>query len=256
MPRNVVAPTGIEPISQEPESCILSIELRGQDKRDAQRYEKIKRTTSVMLTEWQRLEQIIKWVGMSVNSFGREIGLARSENLYQIKRGNNGISRDLADMICKRYPQISKAWVLAGEGDMFLDPMEISALRLPYFEADVEKYVLAPDSYVRAGELRLPMFAGCDFAAVYCGRAMGDEVPTGSVVVMRRVVDMEELVPGSDCLVVCDKRVLFRRLRASDSSEVLRLEAPDTERVDAVEVNKADVREIYRLEGVISPRKY
>ena len=74
-----------------------------------------------MLTEWQRLEQIIKWVGMSVNSFGREIGLSRSENLYQIKRRHNGISRDLAEKICKRYPQISKAWVLAGEGDMMLD---------------------------------------------------------------------------------------------------------------------------------------
>ena len=79
-----------------------------------------------MLTEWQRLEQIIKWVGMSVNSFGREIGLSRSENLYQIKRGHNGISRDLAEMICKRYPQISKAWVLAGEGDMMLDPLDMT----------------------------------------------------------------------------------------------------------------------------------
>ena len=193
---------------------------------------------------------------MSVNSFGREIGLVRSENLYQIKRGNNGISRDLADMICKRYPEISKAWVLAGEGDMFLDPMEMTALRLPYFEADVEKYVLAPNNYSRAGELKLPMYAGCDFAAVYYGRAMGDEVPAGSVVVMRRVEDMEVLVPGSDCLVVSDKLTLFRRLRSSANPEVLRLEAADTERFDAVEIPKKEVREIYRLEGIIQTRKY
>jgi len=209
-----------------------------------------------MLTEWQRLEQIIKWVGMSVNSFGREIGLSRSENLYQIKRGHNGISRDLAEMICKRYPQISKAWVLAGEGDMMLDPLDMTSIRLPYFEADVEKYVLNPNNYSRTGELKMPMFAGCDFAAVYYGRAMGEEVPPGSVVVMRRITDLDSVVPGSDCLVVCDKLVIFRRLRASADPAKMRFEAPDAERFDAVEIPANDILEMYRLEGVILPRKY
>lgn len=36
---------------------------------------------------------------MTVNYFARYIGLTRGENLYRIKRGDNGISRDLADRI-------------------------------------------------------------------------------------------------------------------------------------------------------------
>ena len=209
-----------------------------------------------MQTEWNRIEQIISWTGMSINSFGREIGLARSENLYQIRRGNNGISRDLAEMICKRYPQISKAWVLAGEGDMFLDPLEITALRLPFYDMDVEKYAQSPERHTRAGELKLPMFAGCDFAAVYYGRAMGSEVPAGSIVVMRKVDDWQTLVPGSDCIVVCDKMVLFRRLRRSDNPEVMLLSSPASEQFDTVEVAKSDIRAIYRLEGVIQAKRY
>ena len=35
---------------------------------------------------WQRIEAVIKWANMSTNYFARHIGLARGENLYQIKK--------------------------------------------------------------------------------------------------------------------------------------------------------------------------
>jgi len=53
---------------------------------------------------WQRIEAVIKWANMSTNYFARYIGLARGENLYQIKRGNNGISLDVADRIVSKFP--------------------------------------------------------------------------------------------------------------------------------------------------------
>ena len=54
--------------------------------------------------KWRRLERVIKWTGLSINSFALTIGLKRSENLYQIKKGNNGISRDLAELITAKSP--------------------------------------------------------------------------------------------------------------------------------------------------------
>ena len=65
--------------------------------------------------KWRRLERVIKWTGLSINSFALTIGLKRSENLYQIKKGNNGISRDLAERIHARYPQYSIRWLLSGD---------------------------------------------------------------------------------------------------------------------------------------------
>lgn len=50
-----------------------------------------------------------------------------SENLYQIKKGNNGISRDLATLITTKYPSVSKAWLLTGEGEMFVEQVAASA---------------------------------------------------------------------------------------------------------------------------------
>ena len=67
---------------------------------------------------WQRIEAIIKWANMSTNYFARHIWHARGENLYQIKRGNNGISLDVADRIVSKFPQVDKLWLLTGEGQM------------------------------------------------------------------------------------------------------------------------------------------
>lgn len=72
------------------------------------------------MTDWQRLEQVIKWTGFSTNAFAMGIGLRRSENLYQIKRGNHGISKELAELISTKYPSVNRAWLLTGQGEMFL----------------------------------------------------------------------------------------------------------------------------------------
>lgn len=69
------------------------------------------------LEDWKRLEQIIAESNLSVNRFAIRIGLPRGENLYQIKRGNNGISRDVAERIHACFPQYSISWILTGEDD-------------------------------------------------------------------------------------------------------------------------------------------
>lgn len=74
-------------------------------------------------TNWERIAAVVKMSEKSVNGFARHIGLARGENLYQIKRGNNGISRDLADRICLAFPSVSKLWLLTGEGQMLIKKM-------------------------------------------------------------------------------------------------------------------------------------
>lgn len=67
---------------------------------------------------WKRIEAVIKMAGMTTNGFALHIGLCRGENLYQIKRGNNGVSFDVADRIATKFPQVSKLWLMTGEGQM------------------------------------------------------------------------------------------------------------------------------------------
>ena len=73
------------------------------------------------MDNWQRIDSVIRWANMTINYFALYIGLPRGENLYQIKKGNNGISRNLADKIVTKFPEVSLAWLLTGEGQMFVD---------------------------------------------------------------------------------------------------------------------------------------
>ena len=68
--------------------------------------------------QWLRLEAVIAYAKMTTNAFAHHIGLPCGENLYRIKRGQNGISRDVANRIAVKYPEISKGWLLFGEGEM------------------------------------------------------------------------------------------------------------------------------------------
>lgn len=70
-------------------------------------------------THRERIEAVVEWSGMSANAFARHIGLPRGENIYQIKKGNNGISIDVAEKICTCFHELDKLWLLTGDGEMF-----------------------------------------------------------------------------------------------------------------------------------------
>ena len=77
---------------------------------------------------WKRIEAVIKMSRMTTNAFARHIGLARGENLYQIKRGNNGVSLDVANRIVAKFPEVSKLWLLTGDGPMLNGKTELAGL--------------------------------------------------------------------------------------------------------------------------------
>lgn len=160
---------------------------------------------------WQRIESVVKWANMTTNYFARYIGLSRGENLYQIKRGHNGISRKLGERIVQHFPQIDLLWLLTGRGQMFVSGSEDRGAQIPFFNADVEKSIrgvelLSPDGYVV-----LPMGDDADCALYYYGRAMGDTLPAGTLVFLKES-DVESVIPGGMYVVVTRKIVTLRQL--------------------------------------------
>ena len=70
-------------------------------------------------TPWMRIEAVIvHYRFRSVNAFAKHIGLPHAENLYRIRNGKNGLSIRLALTICAHFPEVSRAWLLTGEGRM------------------------------------------------------------------------------------------------------------------------------------------
>ena len=122
---------------------------------------------------WQRIEAVIKWANMSTNYFARHIGLARGENLYQIKRGNNGISLDVADRIVSKFPQVDKLWLLTGEGQMFADG-KLRGAQIPFYNVDVEQAIAHVTHLEAESSLVIPQAGECDLAMCYMGRALAE----------------------------------------------------------------------------------
>lgn len=89
---------------------------------------------------WQRIEAIINhYRFISIHAFARELGLNSAENLYQIKKGNNGISMELAKRLTEKYPQLNRTWILTGEGTMLPDQPDPAFIRnkvarIPYYD--------------------------------------------------------------------------------------------------------------------------
>ena len=134
------------------------------------------------LDNWARLQQVIIWANQTTNGFAKLLGLSRAENLYQIKRGNNRISFDLADRIVRRYPQISKLWLLTGDGEMMADG---GAQAVPFYDEDLAAVAVVGE-LAAASDIVLPRIASrCDFA-MRCDAESSDAMTV--VVLLRRCV--------------------------------------------------------------------
>lgn len=195
---------------------------------------------------WQRIEAVIKWANMTTNYFARYIGLARGENLYQIKRGNNGISLDVAERIVAKFPQVDKLWLLTGEGQMFADT-RLRGAQIPFYDVDVEQQItgverLTADSYLVAAPV-----GECDLAMVYAGRAMGSLVPPGTVVLLK-AVEREAIIPGEEYVVVCRKIVTLRIVRTAAKGKY-RLVAGNREDFDDIVVDADEIVAVYKVKG-------
>jgi len=203
------------------------------------------------MTDWHRIEKVVKWTGLSVNAFSRAIGLNRSENLYRIKRGNNGISRELADTICAKYPTVSKSWLLLGEGEMFTGEESGGEVRqIPFYSVGAENLMAFEQLPEPVCYLSFPIFHRANFIAVQTERGMEPAIPFGAFVVYQ-LTNVDALTPGENYLVVSDRFTGVRTVRKELYSSQLRLVPKNTEDFDELQIDKEQIRKVYAILGII-----
>lgn len=197
---------------------------------------------------WERLESVIRWANMTINYFGRYIGLSRSENLYQIKAGKNGISQNLARRITGKFPEISIGWLLTGEGDMLSGG--VSSGQIPFFDVDVQGRSLLrlPELEPECGMV-VPVIDDCDCAMRSYDAAMSGEIMPGTIVFLKKMA-VEAIIPGGTYVICSQKYILLRKVRLviDGDGQKLLLEAAN-EGFDSVSIDVADVKCVYRVVG-------
>lgn len=199
---------------------------------------------------WKRLSAVIEWADMSANYFARHIGLARGENIYQIKRGNNGISRRLAERIVNHFPQISKMWLLTGEGDMFVEP-SLVLRSIPFYNLELEETLRYIEEQTPTSEMTIPQLEGCDLAMLYHGKPMERLFPAGSILFLKKIA-FDEVIPGREYAVVTKKMVTLRNVRLAGKSDEVRLTAADNQNYDDMVVPVDELEAIYKVCGQLT----
>lgn len=159
------------------------------------------------MTAKEVLEKVLSHTEMTPNSFATEIGLARAQALYDIQNEKTkSITKTMADRINQRFPELSRVWLLTGEGSMLteerngvvqgkhLDEDEYAALRekgLPLIPEYAEAF--------RGGNAGNPIFY--DYVASYWslpdikadmiipveGDSMSPTYPAGSKLAVRKM---------------------------------------------------------------------
>ena len=197
---------------------------------------------------WERIELLLKYLNLSANAFALSIGLARSENIYHIKRGNYGISYDLAERIVAVYPDINPTWLLSGVGDM-LQNARNQYSSVPFFEGDIEE-VLRPDAEIKAkalGRYRVPFQCDCEMVVRSLTKAMITPGTASTDLFLKRVT-VDEVIQGNEYVVALGDRVLWRKIRMNkDDAGQWRLVSMDKEVYPDIIINKSDIRVLWRV---------
>ncbi|MFI3248561.1 MAG: S24 family peptidase [Rikenellaceae bacterium] len=197
---------------------------------------------------WPRLESVIRWSNMSTNHFARHIGLSRGENLYQIKRGNNGISRKLAEMIVSTFPQINIHWLLTGSGEMQIEELEQSA-QIEFYDADIEQEIRRVGILEPKSRLLLPKEIDADFAMIYRGDAMIPSISTNSIIMLKQITT-EMIIPGREYLVVTKGISALRIVRYHSPEKLdgmLRLVATNSGQYDDIFIETKQIEQLYKV---------
>lgn len=155
--------------------------------------------------DWERLYAVIVRAEMTTNYFARYIGLPCGENLYRIKRGSNGISRDVAERVVAKFPEISKGWLLSGEGCMFRDDNQI-----PFFDGKMHEVLSNRLNGEPSYYILLPNVGHCDVAVKY---SVDDSVvATGEdITLLLKKADKEGLSYGQIYVFVFKDRAVLRK---------------------------------------------
>ena len=208
--------------------------------------------TNINNPNWERLWQVIELSGMTINAFARHIGLARSETLYQIKNDKNGISRNVADCVVARFPQISKPWLLTGYGAMYVSDDDNSARQISFYRCDIGEigslHEKRPESY-----MFLPQIKAADFAVCYSGDGddMAPSIEKGSVLILQET-DAESMILGEEYVIIGRKLITLRKVRVGADDAVLRLVAVNSAEYDDMTIRRADIEKVYAIRGKLT----
>ena len=71
------------------------------------------------MTQYERVKEIRKTLGLTLEKFGERIGVTRG-SMSNIENGNRNLTEQMTKSICREF-SVDYMWLTTGEGEMFID---------------------------------------------------------------------------------------------------------------------------------------
>lgn len=175
------------------------------------------------MTDKERLEELRQYSGLTWKELATKVGV-NPQTFTDIRGGRHGISKGLANKIMEAFPELRQEWIVFGKGPM---TKQESSRNIPLYEmtggsSEAIDANRCPD-FINVGSC----FPRAEMAIRNTGDAMV-EYPNGCILILRRVCDVNMLVPGSNYVVETREFTLPKRLQTGSAENRIRLYSTNT----------------------------
>jgi len=160
-----------------------------------------------------RIEILMRHLGMNARKLAMSVGVS-PQTIYDIQKGKHGISKDLAEKISAKYLNVSRLWLLTGEGEMLS-----KGKRIPLYDDDVTiggvngsmanvDDAARPTEWIDAGD----WFPNATSAIHHYGDSM-TEYPSGCILALKRVNNPSLLINGENYVIETDEFRITKQIQ-------------------------------------------
>lgn len=206
----------------------------------------------------ERLLELIRTLGISVLAFEKNCGLKPSS-----VRNTKRLGDDKIELILKAYPQVSRAWLIAGEGPMFSEANATAKASECIVSSDNEA-PLVPEEVSRSAEVNVwnyvhtcrnveritlaQLFPNHDMFYRVISNAMKPAIEKGDVLVVARLATMD--IVNGECYLIDTKHLGMLVRTMVDQGDAF-LCIPSAINYQEQVIAKKDIFDVYQIVGLI-----
>ncbi len=161
----------------------------------------------------ERVVAVLKHIGMNVNRASKFLGVPQRTLNRQVNEGGN-ISMEIVYAILNNVPEISPAWLIAGEGAMLVGEEAPKACTIPFYDdlplSAGHRDAFDPTREKPSAYISIPT-SQADFYFPVSGNSMEPEFNDGDIVGVKRVDRSEGIVHGAVYMVVTNENRMIKR---------------------------------------------
>lgn len=212
------------------------------------------------MTTKARLEEFIRFKGLATSRFE---SMCHLSNGY-VRNLKNQVGDEKLNNILSAFPELSKVWLLTGEGEMLNTDAPVVEQRKQESEENEGKLIpLLPlsaeggslDGFDNLGvslpdcEVIYSPIKDADMAITVSGKSMEPDYPEGCRVVVKRINHDLFIEWGREYVLDTINGIVLKTLEPSDDPNFIRCTSlnPDQRRYAPFEIPKESVRGVYRV---------